>query len=181
MSVIIFAADDFGFRFLLGERGHLLRVPLQTGPPDFKRLRNDYLAPGLPDGIFSNQNTQFGNFLHSIPISFMAIWSVLQPFRISYGPLIYFAVILVYFSSFGMSYREKSLLLTLLGTYVMFLKNIFAEKIWRKIWRFLTKNIAIYLVSARKYQHIGTTYTKKKGIMLVKGFESPREWDLLEM
>jgi hypothetical protein len=33
---------------------------------------------------------------------FMAIWSILQPFRILYGHLVYFVVILVYISRFGM-------------------------------------------------------------------------------
>jgi hypothetical protein len=40
--------------------------------------------------------------------NFLSIWSILLPFRVFYSHLVYFVVILVYFSSFGMSYLEKS-------------------------------------------------------------------------
>jgi hypothetical protein len=38
----------------------------------------------------------------------MAIWYNVWPFGIMYGHLVYFGVILVYFSRFGMLYHEKS-------------------------------------------------------------------------
>jgi predicted metal-dependent peptidase len=41
-------------------------------------------------------------------VNFMSIWSILQPFRIFYGHLVYFVVILVYFSRFGMLKEDKS-------------------------------------------------------------------------
>jgi hypothetical protein len=39
---------------------------------------------------------------------FMVIWSILLPFRILYDHLVYFVVIWVHFSRFGMLYQEKS-------------------------------------------------------------------------
>jgi hypothetical protein len=63
---------------------------------------------------FSNQKTPIwvnkggpwnGKGLYSY---FMAIWYRLRPFNTCYGPFIYFVVILVYFSRFGMLYQEKS-------------------------------------------------------------------------
>jgi hypothetical protein len=38
----------------------------------------------------------------------MVIWSILLPFRILYDHLVYFVVIWVHFSRFGMLYQEKS-------------------------------------------------------------------------
>jgi hypothetical protein len=66
----------------------------------------------LPDGIFSNQNCQFGYILEGLAIEehstfyghwvyFAAIWYILLPFGI-------FNVSLVYFPCFGILYQEKS-------------------------------------------------------------------------
>jgi hypothetical protein len=41
-------------------------------------------------------------------VNFMDIWPILRPFGIFCGHLVYFVVILVYFSSVGMLCREKS-------------------------------------------------------------------------
>jgi hypothetical protein len=58
---------------------------------------------GLPDGIFSNQKSQFGYILECLAMKdvgkFVAISYIL-------GHLVYFVVILVQFSRFGMLYKE---------------------------------------------------------------------------
>jgi hypothetical protein len=41
-------------------------------------------------------------------VHFLAIWSILRPFRKCYGLLVYFVVILVHFSRFGVLFKEKS-------------------------------------------------------------------------
>jgi hypothetical protein len=71
-------------------------------------------SPGLPDGIFSNQNSQFRKTLECIAkkdivkfygplVYFTAISNFLWPFGIFCGHFWY-----VCFSSFGMSHHEKS-------------------------------------------------------------------------
>jgi hypothetical protein len=66
----------------------------------------------LPDGIFPNQKHQLGFILEGLAIEdvgiLMAILSTLGPNCIVHGHLVLFVVILVYFSRFGMLYREKS-------------------------------------------------------------------------
>jgi hypothetical protein len=56
----------------------------------------------LPDGIFLNQKSRFGQILEGLAMEkvgiFMSIWSSLWPFDI-FGK---------YFSHFGMLYQEKS-------------------------------------------------------------------------
>jgi hypothetical protein len=67
--------------------------------------------PGLPDGLFSNQNSQFGYILEGLGMGnvfilndhleyFMAIWYNLWQFGIVCGHL-------VYFSHFGMFGQRK--------------------------------------------------------------------------
>jgi hypothetical protein len=41
-------------------------------------------------------------------VNFKAIWSILLPLGKIYGHLVYFVVILVYFSRFGLLYQDKS-------------------------------------------------------------------------
>jgi hypothetical protein len=66
-------------------------------------------SPGLPDGIFSNQKSQFWNVLQwKVLVNFNDISSLL-PFGIFYGPLTYlhsghFGI----FFRFGMLYQDKS-------------------------------------------------------------------------
>jgi hypothetical protein len=91
-----------------------------------------HLAQGLPDGIFSNHKSQFGQILEGVSIEeggmfychlvyFTAIWPILLPFGLFYCHLVYFTAIwqilcpfgifhgcLVYFSRFGMLFQEKS-------------------------------------------------------------------------
>jgi hypothetical protein len=61
---------------------------------------------------FQNKNTKLGKFCGVLQwnmlVNFMTIRSTLLPFRILYGFLVFFAVILVYFSCFGVLYPEKS-------------------------------------------------------------------------
>jgi hypothetical protein len=66
----------------------------------------------LPDGIFSNQKSQFGYIFEGLSMVdvgiFMVILSTLQPNGIFYVHLVHFLGHSVYFSRFGMFYREKS-------------------------------------------------------------------------
>jgi hypothetical protein len=52
------------------------------------------LESGLPDGIFPNQKSHFGYILEDLAMedvgAFMAIWSIMLPFGICYGYLVYF-------------------------------------------------------------------------------------------
>jgi hypothetical protein len=74
-----------------------------------KRKRSD---AGLPDGVFSNQNSRFGQILEGLPM---------EGAGIIYGHLVYFTATLyilwpfgllcsylVYFYRFGMLYQQKS-------------------------------------------------------------------------
>jgi hypothetical protein len=60
------------------------------------------LRPGLPDGLFSQQKSQFGYILEGLEMKhvgvfydtseyFMAIWYILWPFGIVCGHLVYFS------------------------------------------------------------------------------------------
>jgi hypothetical protein len=48
--------------------------------------------PGLPDGLFSNQNPNFGkiwrDFEWKLLLYFRTIWNILLPFGILYGLLV---------------------------------------------------------------------------------------------
>jgi hypothetical protein len=59
----------------------------------------------LPDGIFHTQNAtlgKFGKVLQSnMLVNVMDILSILTPFGLFYGHLVYFVAILVYFYSLG--------------------------------------------------------------------------------
>jgi hypothetical protein len=59
------------------------------------------IGPGLPDGIFPNQKSQFGHILEGLALEdvgmfygllayFAAIWYVVRPFGVFYGHLVYF-------------------------------------------------------------------------------------------
>jgi hypothetical protein len=54
------------------------------------RLSN--FTPGLPDGIFSNKQSQFGNFFECLErnrlVYSSAIWNILRSFGIFYGHLV---------------------------------------------------------------------------------------------
>jgi hypothetical protein len=59
---------------------------------------------GLPDGFFSNRNSQFGQILEVGKYGymyFMDIWNI-------YGHLGYFMTIGYFYSGFGIMYKEKS-------------------------------------------------------------------------
>jgi hypothetical protein len=67
---------------------------------------------GLPDGLFSNQKSQFGYILEGLKLEnvyiicghseyFTGIWDILRPFGT-------FCVRLVHFSGFGIMFQEKS-------------------------------------------------------------------------
>jgi hypothetical protein len=74
-----------------------LLLPISNRRP--KPKLQSWFEAGLPDVIFSNQN--FGKYWNVLPwkmlVKFMAIWSILLPFRIIHGHLVYFVVIWVYF------------------------------------------------------------------------------------
>jgi hypothetical protein len=61
---------------------------------------------------FQAKNPKLGKFWSVLQrkmlVNFMAMWSILLPFGIFCGHLVCFVVILVYFSSFGMLWQEKS-------------------------------------------------------------------------
>jgi hypothetical protein len=61
---------------------------------------------------FQTQNPNLRKFCWVLQwkllVNFMTIRSILLPFRILYGLLVYFEIILVYFSCFGILYQEKS-------------------------------------------------------------------------
>jgi hypothetical protein len=68
-------------------------------------------SPGLPDGIFSNQNFHFGSWRvlqWKMLVYLMTIGSYLLPFDLFCGHLVYFMVIWYVFSRFGMLNKEKS-------------------------------------------------------------------------
>jgi hypothetical protein len=69
-------------------------------------------GPGLPDGLFSNQNPNFEQIFDGFNmeidvifygpfVCFSAIWYILSSFGIFWDRL-------VYFSNFGKLYKEKS-------------------------------------------------------------------------
>jgi hypothetical protein len=63
--------------------------------------RYEFFCPGLPDGLFSTQNPNFGQFWRALQwkilVYFMTIWSTLRPLEIFYGHLVYFVVRFWYF------------------------------------------------------------------------------------
>jgi hypothetical protein len=80
-----------------------------------QRKCNLLLNPGVPDGIFSKQNSQFGLILDGLPmedvsifwshlVNITAIWYILWTFGIFYGHLVYFMPIWYILWPFGMLY-----------------------------------------------------------------------------
>jgi hypothetical protein len=76
-------------------------------------------GPGLPDCIFSNQKSPFGQILEGLAkedvgiffghlVYFIDIWYLLWTFGIFYGHLVYFMDIWYIIPHFGMLYQEKS-------------------------------------------------------------------------
>jgi hypothetical protein len=69
------------------------------------------MRTGLPDGLFSNQQSQFGKILEGLAmlVYFMTIWSILWPLEIFYmWPFGIFCGNLVFFPRFGILDQEKS-------------------------------------------------------------------------
>jgi hypothetical protein len=66
----------------------------------------------LPDGLFSNQKSQFGLILEGLAIEdvsiFYGIWSILRPFDIFSDYLVYIVVILCISLHVGILNKEKS-------------------------------------------------------------------------
>jgi hypothetical protein len=71
--------------------------------------------PGMPDGLFSNQKSQFGKILDGLVMEnvgvfyvhlvyFTSFGNILCPFGIFCGHLVYFVVISYSFPHFGMLY-----------------------------------------------------------------------------
>jgi hypothetical protein len=82
-------------------------APLKIDP---RQIAAD--GPGLPDGIFSNQNTKFGYILECLAMKdagkfyghleyLTVIWYILWQFGISYGNLVYLMAIWYILWSFG--------------------------------------------------------------------------------
>jgi hypothetical protein len=67
---------------------------------------------GLPDGLFSNQKSQFGENFQGLRLKnvdiFKAIWNVLQIYGIFYDLLVNFVFLWYTFSCFGIMHEEKS-------------------------------------------------------------------------
>jgi hypothetical protein len=63
-------------------------------------------SPGLPDGIFSNQKSKFGQILEGLAMAdalvFYVRLNILKPFGIFYVNLVYFKIIWFIFHRFGM-------------------------------------------------------------------------------
>jgi hypothetical protein len=66
----------------------------------------------LPDGIFSNQNLQFGKIFYSLAMKdvviFLTVGLFYGHFCIFYDHLVYFVIIWYIFPRFGIFYKEKS-------------------------------------------------------------------------
>jgi hypothetical protein len=69
--------------------------------PRYNSSQKRWTYAGLPDGIFSNQKSQFGYILECLVMEdvgkFYGLSSILLPFRIFYWHLVYFVDVLVYF------------------------------------------------------------------------------------
>jgi hypothetical protein len=67
---------------------------------------------GLPDGLFSNQNSKFGKILEGLAVEDVGIfYGHLVHFTVFWYILLTFGIVcgnLVYFSRFGILYQEKS-------------------------------------------------------------------------
>jgi hypothetical protein len=70
------------------------------------------LLPGLPDGIFSNQNTNLGKFWSVLQwkmlVYFMAIWYILRNLR-SLAYFVEFKIISIFFPFWYVVHTEKNL------------------------------------------------------------------------
>jgi hypothetical protein len=108
------------FYFWEGERGRRRKKNFLKGNFSFKEkgkffcwwnfTRNE--EPGLPDGLFSNQKSKFGQILDGLPMEDVGIfyWHLVH-FTV-FGYILWtFGIVrrnLVYFSHFGILYEEKS-------------------------------------------------------------------------
>jgi hypothetical protein len=97
---------------------------------------------GLPDGLFSNQNSQFGQFWRSLYwkflIYFMATWNILKTFGIFYDQFVHFVFIWYIFS-------EKS------GN-----PGVDPTEAFSAQSRFLTKNKPLFFLPKSK-RHVANT------------------------
>jgi hypothetical protein len=94
---------------------------------------SDHKAPGLPDGVFSNQKYKLGFILKGLGMQNVgifyghleycsAIWNIVRPFGILLGHLVFFMAFLVYFVAFWyifivLVWRTKKNLATLHRTF----------------------------------------------------------------
>jgi hypothetical protein len=85
-----------------------ISFPRSTNKTNEKHIR----AQGCQMVYFQTKDPNLGKFWSVLQwkllVNFVAIRSILLPFRIFYGLLVYFVVILAYFSRFGMLYQDKS-------------------------------------------------------------------------
>jgi hypothetical protein len=82
-------------RLLSGTKTNIKTVLEALNILYFLRLCCCYFVTVLPDGIFSNQKSQFGKILESLAmeeVDFRSILSILRPNGIFYGHLVHFVV-----------------------------------------------------------------------------------------
>jgi hypothetical protein len=95
-------------------KNHELRPSKEFPPTQLQFPRSNALPkpiPGLPDGLVSNQKSQFGYVLEGVAIEKIAVFydqSVFMLLEIFYGHLVYFVVIWYIFPCFSILYQEKS-------------------------------------------------------------------------
>jgi hypothetical protein len=84
-------------------------MPFKTKFPFFKMRNWDQ---GCQMVCFQTKNQKLGTFWRvlqwKIMVYFMVIWSILRPFDIFYGHLVYLVVIGYSFPRFGILHQEKS-------------------------------------------------------------------------
>jgi hypothetical protein len=108
VNVMIAVFDDFR-QFSAKKRKQKNAFPNKKFRAIARNLSTRSSIPGMPDGIFSNQNSQFGYILEGLGMQnvgilfglFMPIWPFSSPFDTCLA-------IWGIFPRFGMMYHEKS-------------------------------------------------------------------------
>jgi hypothetical protein len=77
-----------------------------------KQIGGHQCDPGLPDGLFACQKSQFWYIFEGLGMEYFGMSFVqflfLMPFGVFYGHLVYYVLVWYIFSKFGMFYEEKS-------------------------------------------------------------------------
>jgi hypothetical protein len=107
--------------------------PQRMGPsPSVPSLERKTLLQGCQMVCFQTKNPNFGKFCRvlqwKILVYFMTIWSILRPFGIFYGHLVYFAVIWYIFPVFVFCTKKNlATLLYCAAFYVVFFTWVWTE------------------------------------------------------